>query len=139
MIDVVEHLDAQEQALVLREALRVLAPGGRILIHTVPNRLIYDITYRLQRALTGRRRRTWPPDPRHDFEHTMHVGEQSARSLRRSLRAAGFVDREVTHGKMMYTEFVPDPRARPTYHRLAAHRLTAFLGSADLWAVARKP
>jgi cyclopropane fatty-acyl-phospholipid synthase-like methyltransferase len=138
MIDVIEHLDSSEQAQVLREAHRVLAPGGRILIHTLPNRLIYDVTYRIQRALTPRRRRAWPRDPRHGFEHELHVGEQSARSLRRSLRSAGFEAVDVRHGEMIYAEFVPDRRARATYYRLAAHRLSAPLGSADLWASARR-
>ena len=138
MIDVIEHLSATEQTRVLQEARRVLVPGGRILIHTLPNRLIYDVTYRLQRAIRLRSRDAWPRDPRHGFEHELHVGEQSARSLRRSLRAAGFTAVDVRHGEMIYTDFVPDARARITYHRLAAHRLTAGLGSADLWATARR-
>jgi ubiquinone/menaquinone biosynthesis C-methylase UbiE len=138
MIDVIEHLDAHEQAQVLCEARRVLAPGGRILIHTLPNRLIYDVTYRVQRALRPRRRHAWPRDPRHGFEHELHVGEQSARSLRRSLRAAGFAAVDVRHGEMIYTDFVPERGARIAYHRLAAHRLTASLGRADLWASARR-
>jgi ubiquinone/menaquinone biosynthesis C-methylase UbiE len=137
MLDVIEHLTVGEQATVLREARRVMAPGGRILIHTLPNRLIYDVTYRFQRLLSRRRRRRWPGDPRNDYERLMHVGEQSAFSLWRALRAAGFANVRVTHGEMVYVDFVPDERARVTYARLAAHRLTAPLGRADLWGEAR--
>lgn len=139
MIDVIEHLSAAEQADALREAYRVLRPGGRILIHTMPNRLIYDVTYRVQRSLRPRRWRTWPSDPRNRHERLMHVGEQTARSLRRSLAATGFDRRRVSHGKWVYTDFVPDRPARVTYHRLASHRMTAALGSADLWAEAIRP
>jgi hypothetical protein len=97
------------------------------------------MTYRVQRAISRRRRRAWPRDPRNDYERLMHVGEQSATSLRRALRAAGFVAVSVTHGEMVYVDFVPDERARVTYMRLAAHRLTAPLGRANLWGEARAP
>jgi SAM-dependent methyltransferase len=139
MLDVIEHLTPREQAAVLREALRVLRPGGRILVHTFPNRLLYDVTYRVQRTLRPRRWKTWPRDPRRDYEHEMHVGEHSARSLRRALAAAGFVALRVTHGEMMWVGHVPDERARVTYARLAAHRLTEALGRADIWGEARAP
>jgi hypothetical protein len=69
----------------------------------------------------------------------MHVGELSARSLRRALEASGFAPVRVSHGEMVYTAFVPDERARVTYYRLAARRLTRALGIADLWAIARRP
>jgi SAM-dependent methyltransferase len=134
MLDVIEHLTPSEQGDVLAQARRVLRPGGRIHVHTLPNRLIYDVTYRVQRLLRPARRRDWPRQPRIDYELRMHVGEHSARSLRRALTAAGFDEVQVTHGKMIYADFVPDERARGLFARLAAHRLTKPLGCADLWA-----
>jgi ubiquinone/menaquinone biosynthesis C-methylase UbiE len=139
MMDVIEHLTVSEQADALAQARRVLRPGGRIHLHTAPNRLIYSVTYRVQRWLTPGRLRRWPRQPRHNYELTMHVGEHSARSLRRTLSDAGFEQVQVTHGEWVYEAFVPDPQARHLYWRLAAHRLTKPLGTCDLWAVGVKP
>jgi hypothetical protein len=69
----------------------------------------------------------------------MHVGEQSAYSLRRTLRLTGFASVRVRHGEMIYADFVPEPDARVTYIRLANHRLTRPLGRADLWGEATAP
>jgi ubiquinone/menaquinone biosynthesis C-methylase UbiE len=138
MLDVIEHLTPTEQADVLAQARRVLRPGGRLHVHTAPNRLIYT-TYRVQRALHPGRVRRWPRQPRHSYELTMHVGEHSARSLRRTLAGAGFQAVTVTHGEWVYEAFVPDEPARRLYWRLAAHRLTKPLGCADLWGVAVRP
>ncbi|MHB8670308.1 MAG: SAM-dependent methyltransferase, partial [Acidimicrobiales bacterium] len=44
MLDVVEHLAADELAATLREALRIHRPNGRLLVHTKPTRTIYDVT-----------------------------------------------------------------------------------------------
>lgn len=113
-------------------------PGGRILVHTLPNRLIYDVTYRLQRHLVPGRSSRWPRDPRVELEWLMHVNEQTRRSLAASLRRAGFAGVAVTHGEWIHDAFVPDERPRRLLRRLASHRLTRPLGAVDLWGEARR-
>ena len=69
----------------------------------------------------------------------MHVNEQTKSSLLRALKKAGFASANVKRGQWIHDSFVPDARARRLYHRLAAHRLTAGLGIADLWAEGVRP
>lgn len=139
MLDVVEHLNPAELDRALTEVRRVLRPGGRLFVHTMPNRLIYTATYRALRAADPRRWRAWPGDPRTDFERAMHVNEQTLRSLRRALHRTGFADVRVTFGRHVHTEHLLDERARRWVHRLAAHRATWRFGRADLWARAVAP
>lgn len=137
MLDVVEHLTPGELHDALVEARRVLRPGGSLFAHTFPTRTVYGVTYRMQRLAVPGRWRTWPADPRVELERVMHVNEQTRRSLLRAVRRAGFGDVRVERGRWVHDTFVPEGRPRRLYHRLAAHRLTAPLGVADLWARAR--
>lgn len=139
LVDVVEHLAPAELDHVLSEARRVLRPGGRVFAHTMPNRLVYDVTYRAHRAAMRLAGKRWPADPRNDYEHAMHVNEQTRRSLGRALRAAGFAPVRVEHGDWIHTEFLPDPRHARLYRALARFRLTRALGSADLFSTGWKP
>ena len=139
LVDVVEHLRPDELDVTLAEARRLLRPGGRIFIHTMPNRLIYDVTYRALRALWPAHRHSWPREPRTDVERTMHVNEQTARSMRRVLRRAGFSGVRVEHGRWLHTAFVPSERLRRVYPLLARWPLTAPLGAADLFAEGVRP
>jgi len=134
MIEVVEHLSPVELHLALVEARRILKPGGRIFAHTMPNRLIYTFTYRVLRLLRPR----WPADPRNDYERTMHVNEQSARSLRNALRRAGFGDIHVRLGDWIYDDFLPDAWAKALYRRASRLRLLRPLVVGDLFADAAK-
>jgi len=94
MFDLVEHLYPWELDRALAEARRVLRPDGRLIIHTAPNvwydRYAYPLV-RLVRTLMGQGVR-YPKDPRAIIPANLdvHVNEQSATSLRRVLRRAGF-------------------------------------------------
>lgn len=140
MVDVVEHLSREELDRSLREVRRILKPGGRVFIHTMPNRSVYDITYKLQRALVPGRRKRWPADPRlHDLEREMHINEQSLTTMRGYLRRAGFKPFRVWLGEIVYTEFVPDASARRLYKALARLPLTKRFGISDLFGEGTKP
>ena len=131
-VDVVEHLTPVELHAALVQAHRLLKPGGRAVAHTIPNRLIYSVTYRALRLVAGFNR--WPANPRKELENVMHVNEQTARSLRRSFESAG-LRADVKLGDWIYTDFVPNARARRAYHALAKLGPLAHLGVGDLWAV----
>jgi SAM-dependent methyltransferase len=135
LLDVAEHLSPAELAGSLDEAHRILRPGGRVFVHTMPNRLIYDVTYRVLRATVGR---SWPKDPRNAWEHQMHVNEQSARSLRDALRGAGFQP-DVRHGKFVYVDFFPSPRARALVRAMSRLPGLRRLALGDLWGTGLKP
>lgn len=133
LFDVVEHLTPTELSTALDQVRRILKPGGRVVIHTMPNRLYYDVTWRVLSLFHP----SWPRDPRNDLEREMHVNEQTRRGLRRSLEQAGLRDVDVRYGKWVHDVIVPSRRTRRLVRWLAGHRPTAWLGAADLWATAR--
>jgi ubiquinone/menaquinone biosynthesis C-methylase UbiE len=137
MLDVVEHLAPDELELAVREAHRVLRRGGRIVIHTMPNREIYTVTYRLLRRVWPGGRR-WPSDPRNDMERLMHVNEQSRGSLQTLLEGAGFRNIDVAFGHWIYTDFVPAASAQRVYHWLARSDRTRRFGAGNLLATANR-
>jgi ubiquinone/menaquinone biosynthesis C-methylase UbiE len=134
LLDVVEHLSPHELARTLVEARRVLKPGGRVWIHTLPSRLIYSVTYRGLRILWLGALRGWPADPRNDYERAMHVNEQTCGSLRRSLEQAGFTDARAWPGDWFYADFVPSRTARRAFRELAQRRVTRRFGMASIFA-----
>lgn len=139
LLDVVEHLSPDELSRALSEAFRLLRPGGRLVAHTFPTKTVYNVTYRAQRLVSPRRLKRWPADPRLEKEREMHVNEQSLAGLRATVRGAGFRPAQVTLGQMVYTDFVPDERARRLYRRLARIPVARRLGIADLWVNAIRP
>ncbi len=139
MLDVVEHLTDEELSVSLGEARRALKPGGRVFVHTAPNRLVYTVAYRAQRRMRPGRAARWPEDPRNDFERRMHVNEQSPLSLRKTLKDAGFVSVKVRLGGWVYTDFVPDPPSERPYRVFSRVPVLRWLTTFDLFAFAEKP
>jgi ubiquinone/menaquinone biosynthesis C-methylase UbiE len=95
MSDIVEHLYPGELHQALLEVHRVLAPRGRLIVHTAPNRWYDQFAYpvvRFVRRLMGQGDR-YPRNPRAlnvEINTEVHVNEQDIWSLRRTLKQAGF-------------------------------------------------
>lgn len=135
MLDVIEHLTPAEQGDALREVRRLLRPGGTFLVHTFPNRNIYETYGRFRRWWPGGR--GWPADPRSEIERTMHVGELTAAELRDALAGAAFTDIDVGHTPWIYTEHMPTRRSKALLRRMARFGPTEHLAKASLLATAR--
>lgn len=86
LLDIVEHLHDYELVPLLSKLKTMLSPGGSIVIHTLPNRWVYDFTYaRLMRIVMP-----WlPGNPRSAKEQSIHVNEMSIVHLDRLLRNCG--------------------------------------------------
>ncbi len=94
MFDVVEHLFPWELQRAFIEIGRVLKPGGRLVIHTAPNRWYDAYAYpwvRRVRTLLGQGD-NYPKDPRAitPVNQDVHVNEQDLLSMRRALKQGGY-------------------------------------------------
>jgi cyclopropane fatty-acyl-phospholipid synthase-like methyltransferase len=126
MLDFVEHVHQPHLEQAFREVAGSLRSGGRLVVHTSPNRLLEETVYpryvrNVHRALgaVGRlfRRHNWffneivlptDPIPSHDaFERALHVNPQSARSLRHALERCGFLVRRVDFWEPPHEPFFP--------------------------------
>ena len=94
MFDVVEHLFPWELQQAFVDIGRVLKPGGRLVIHTAPNRWYDAYAYpwvRRVRTLLGQGE-GYPKDPRAitPVNQDVHVNEQDLLSMRRALKRGGY-------------------------------------------------
>jgi 2-polyprenyl-3-methyl-5-hydroxy-6-metoxy-1,4-benzoquinol methylase len=150
LVDVAEHVTARELVATLREARRVLAPGGRIVVHTTPNRWSRSYGHWLRALAHFARGRRPPPDPivaelrrldadpRYDARKLfMHVNEHSVLSLKLAFLRAGLRSR--------ITIATPGgPRRAPGMRRAALTLAYRLLGlklvfGTNLLGVARDP
>jgi 2-polyprenyl-3-methyl-5-hydroxy-6-metoxy-1,4-benzoquinol methylase len=90
MLDLVEHLHDWELADLFSTCERMLSLDGAIIIHTLPNRWLYEITYsRLLRFVMP-----WlPADPRSEKEKAIHINEMSIVHLAGLLKKSGYENR----------------------------------------------
>lgn len=89
MLDIVEHLVPKQLEAMFQEVGRLLKPDGFAVIHTLPNRWVYDITFPLLHLFIRR----VPADPRGPIDRKIHVNEQDLPGLHQALRACGLEHR----------------------------------------------
>ncbi|OGI42055.1 MAG: hypothetical protein A2150_00145 [Candidatus Muproteobacteria bacterium RBG_16_64_11] len=85
MLDIIEHLVPVQLESMIREVHRVLKPGGYAILHTLPNRWVYDITFPLLHCLYPK----FKADPRGPIDKEIHVNEQDLPSLHHLLERCG--------------------------------------------------
>jgi 2-polyprenyl-3-methyl-5-hydroxy-6-metoxy-1,4-benzoquinol methylase len=87
MLDVVEHLYDWELLKLFKICSSLLKPTGILVIHTLPNKWLYEITYRRIMRLFM----PWlPANPRTKKQMAIHVNEMSITHLACILKEAGF-------------------------------------------------
>ena len=85
MLDIVEHLTPQQLEKMFLEVKRLLKSDGFAVVHTLPNRWVYDIGYKVFRHLN----RKLPEEPRSEIEKQVHINEQDIVGLAKLLRKCG--------------------------------------------------
>jgi ubiquinone/menaquinone biosynthesis C-methylase UbiE len=147
--DVIEHLDHDQVLPALAELRRVLRPGGKLVIHTAPNRRFLTIGWPLTRlALRAggreesvRRASEWIAHARQ-----YHVAEQSPPSLRRAMRRVGFrdvkswIDRDVIRSETHHLtrDIVGGSRLLRTAANLAGRPPLHTIFGNDIYAIGRR-
>ncbi len=136
--DIVEHLYPDELRTSLAEVYRVLAPGGELLIHTMPNLWYYRWGYPLFRLVQRLRGISAPADPRDRFPFSeVHVSEQTPGSMRKALAESPFSQWRVwLYDYRPYTEH--PPVMRRAMRLLTGLPLVQWVFCDDIFARARK-
>ena len=97
--DMIEHLFPEELLNCFKECFRVLKPGGKLVLHTTPNRLFMSVGLRLYQALGLLFGRWIGLNPRErlpaGLQKNVHVNEQTLFSLKRVLKKSGFKNNDL--------------------------------------------
>ena len=87
LLDLIEHMHNWELKKLLKICRKLLASNGVIIIHTLPNKWVYDITYTY---LLRFFRPGLPIDPRSEKEKAIHINEMTIRSLDKLLTSSNY-------------------------------------------------
>ncbi|MBI4347044.1 MAG: class I SAM-dependent methyltransferase [Elusimicrobia bacterium] len=156
-IGVVDHLHDWELERCFAELARVLAPGGRVVLHSCVNRWYFKRwTYGARRALARAGRAAGlpvrdPSPPKSDEDETLHVNEHSPADLERFFRRIGWAARaEVRPNyklevRELYGEVAPDFPLRPAgrwrrfLHKLSWWPPLSWILARELFCIAAPP
>jgi len=132
--DVIEHIDAEDGISMLKEMFRVLAPGGKMLVHTAPNtvftRGVYPILKPILRMIDANSITALEEHMRVNL--TVHVHEYNQLSLRRAAREA-----DLPHPRVwIHADLLRSGAHRHT-RSLESHPLGRFAAMLGNIAVAR--
>ncbi len=86
MLDIIEHLYPDQLEKMLVEVHRILKPCGYAVIHTLPNKWVYDITFPLLNFIN----KNFPKNPRSESEKNIHINEQNIPKLFQTIKKCGF-------------------------------------------------
>ena len=81
MLDIIEHLLPNQLESMFHEVHRVLKNDGYAVIHTLPNRWVYDITFPMLNLFSNK----FPKNPRSESEKKIHINEQDLKKLFKTL------------------------------------------------------
>lgn len=147
-IDVIEHLYPKEVDVVFKEFFRVLKSGGKVVIHTGPNREYYDTGYkyytRWMSMLMNKTIWKWvfkdhlidTKNPRGKYDHLVHVNECSLENVKNFLLKAKF------DTKVWYDSSFRFKRIRDKIRFIFIQPQIWFLKrwfAYDIWAFGTKP
>lgn len=87
LLDFVEHLHDWELSNIFKKCNKLLKPSGALIIHTLPNKWLYDVTYtKLLRFIVP----SLPKNPRSEKEKKIHINEMTIVHLNNILQESGF-------------------------------------------------
>ncbi len=89
MLDIIEHLLPNQLESMLLEVRRVLKTDGYAIIHTLPNRWVYDITFPMLNLVNKK----FPKEPRSESEKKIHINEQDIPMLYQTIENCGLKQR----------------------------------------------